>query len=122
MKEVLDATAADLEAYDHIVFGVYTWGDGDLPDEFLDLYDEMCEMDLSGKRAAVFGCGDRAYRYFAVAGDTLHECLESRGAVVLDRTVKADGCPGSAELEACKQLGAAFAAFIQQGAAAEIPG
>ena len=35
VKEVTVATEADLDAYDNLVFGVYTWGDGDLPDEFL---------------------------------------------------------------------------------------
>ncbi|NBD27058.1 flavodoxin [Paenibacillus sp. T1] len=118
VKEVTDASAADLDVYDNLLFGVYTWGDGDLPDEFLDFYDDLQAKDLSGKRAAVFGCGDTAYRYFAVAGDILQECLENRGALVLQRTVKVDGCPGRQELEACKRLGAEFAAFIKQGAGA----
>ncbi|NBC71256.1 flavodoxin [Paenibacillus sacheonensis] len=115
VKEVMDASVSDLESYENILFGVYTWGDGDLPDEFLDFYDELGGVDLSGKRAAVFGCGDSAYRYFAVAGDILHECLENQGAVVLDQTVKADRCPGKEELAACWRLGADFAAFIKQG-------
>lgn len=118
VKEVLDASASDLDAYDNVIFGVYTWGDGDLPDEFLDFYDELSGMDLSRKRAAVFGCGDSSYRYFAVAGDQLTECLENRGAVVLPQTVKSDGCPGRKELEACKKLGMDFAAFVKQAASA----
>ncbi|SFJ72410.1 Flavodoxin [Paenibacillus sp. UNC496MF] len=85
-----------MDVYANLLFGVYTWGDGDLPDEFLDLYDDLGEMDLSGKRAAVFGCGDSSYRYFAVAGDILQERLENRGARVLQETVKSDGCPGRA--------------------------
>lgn len=39
--EVLDANASDLQEYDGILLGAYTWGDGDLPDEFLDFYDDM---------------------------------------------------------------------------------
>ncbi|MBO7748599.1 flavodoxin domain-containing protein [Paenibacillus sp. MWE-103] len=119
VKEAFDATRADLDVYDNLLFGVYTWGDGDLPDEFLDLYDDLGEMDLSGKRAAVFGCGDSSYRYFAVAGDILQERLENRGARVLQETVKSDGCPGRAELDACRRLGAAFAAFVREEAGAK---
>ncbi len=34
VKEVLDATATELEQYDGILLGAYTWGDGELPDDF----------------------------------------------------------------------------------------
>lgn len=114
VKEAIDTSASDLDVYDNVVFGLYTWGDGDLPDEFLDLYDEMRDMDLSGKRAAVFGCGDSSYRYFAVAGDMLSKRLENRGAAVMQRTVKADRCPGIEDFEACRKLGIEFADFIKR--------
>lgn len=58
MKSVLDADGNILEQYDGILLGAYTWGDGDLPDEFLDFYDDMESLQLDGKKAAVFGSCD----------------------------------------------------------------
>jgi flavodoxin len=42
-------------------------------------------IDLSGKSAAAFGCGDSEYMYFCGAVDLLEERLEERGAKVLSR-------------------------------------
>lgn len=36
LKDVMDCNAADVLEYDAFLIGVYTWGDGELPDEFLD--------------------------------------------------------------------------------------
>ncbi len=43
-----DMEAVELENYDGILFGTYTWGDGDLPYELEDFYDDM---DISIYRA-----------------------------------------------------------------------
>ncbi|BBH22930.1 flavodoxin [Paenibacillus baekrokdamisoli] len=114
MKEVYDASPAELLAYDNIILGTYTWGEGDLPDEFLDFFDDMGTIDLTGKHAAVFGCGDTSYEHFAVAGDILHERLAERGAVVWERTIKIDRVADKRELEECKQFGMAFAEQVLQ--------
>ncbi|MBL3628950.1 flavodoxin domain-containing protein, partial [Bacillus sp. RHF6] len=51
--EAMDIDDAQLlNEYDHIIMGTYTWGDGDLPDEFLDLAEDMDEIDFSGKSCA----------------------------------------------------------------------
>lgn len=62
--EAMDVDAALFNDYQHMIFGAYTWGDGELPDEFLDIYDDMEGMDFTGKTFAVFGSGDTSY--FAV--------------------------------------------------------
>jgi flavorubredoxin len=43
-------SASKLEKFDGILLGSYTWGEGDLPDEFLDIFEEMGEINLSGKK------------------------------------------------------------------------
>lgn len=40
LKSVTDCNASDVLDYDGFMIGVYTWGDGELPDEFLDFYEE----------------------------------------------------------------------------------
>ena len=44
--------------YDLLVFGSPTYGAGDLQDDWYDFLDGLSALTLSGKKAAVFGCGD----------------------------------------------------------------
>ncbi|MDF2721582.1 MAG: Flavodoxin [Paenibacillus sp.] len=108
MKSVMDANAVELEQYDGILLGAYTWGDGDLPDEFLDFFDEMEDIDLTGKRAAVFGSCDSFYDAYGAAVDTLIGKLEELGSEVVLPGFKVDLTPTSEQIEECKQFGKQF--------------
>lgn len=44
--------------YDTLIFGTSTWGDGQLQDDWLDFADGVQQLDLRGKRVALFGVGD----------------------------------------------------------------
>ncbi|MEI7025152.1 flavodoxin [Paenibacillus sp. y28] len=107
-KDVIDASASELEQADGILLGAYTWGDGDLPDEFLDFYEEMDNVDLTGKIAAVFGSCDSAYPAYGAAVDLLIEKLRERGAVVLQEGLKIELSPSNEETEICKEFGRTF--------------
>lgn len=61
VKGAFECFAEDLTFYDGIMIGSYTWGDGDLPDEMLDFYEELKNTDLKGKAGAVFTSGDSLY-------------------------------------------------------------
>lgn len=108
MKEVLDADASELEEYDGILLGAYTWGDGELPDEFLDFYDDMDGLDLKGKTAAVFGSCDSSYPAYGAAVDTLIDKLKELGAAIVLEGLKVELTPSDEEREACKAFGASF--------------
>jgi len=105
IKEVFDANASELELYDGIVLGAYTWGDGELPDEFLDFYEEMDEVDLSGKKAVVFGSADSSYPHFGAAVDILIAKLQERGCTVVAEGLKVEFSPSAEEKEQCRELG-----------------
>lgn len=111
-KDVEDAKASDMEAYSHIILGAYTWGDGDLPDEFLDFFDDLEEMDLSRKFVAVFGSGDTGYEYFCGAVDTLEEGVKNAGGSIVQESLKVDIFPEDENL--CKEFGLQFAQTIKQ--------
>lgn len=65
VKECTSATASDFQDYDICVVATYTYGtDGDLPDEIVDLYEELEEEDLSGKIYGALGSGDTFYDKF----------------------------------------------------------
>jgi len=46
-------------SYDNLILGVATWFDGELPNYWDEFIPELEELDLSGKRIALFGLGDQ---------------------------------------------------------------
>ncbi len=58
VHNVGSAQADETDAYDTLLLGSSTWGCGDLQDDWYDFLDALKERDLSGKRVALFGCGD----------------------------------------------------------------
>jgi flavodoxin short chain len=62
VMESYDADPFDFEAYDICIVGTYTYGtEGELPDEIIDFYEELEDVDLEGKVYGVFGSGDTFY-------------------------------------------------------------
>lgn len=112
IKEVMDANAKDLEAYDGILLGAYTWGDGELPDECLDFYAEMDDIDLSGKKVVAFGSCDSAYEHVGAAVDILLAKASERGAETPMEGLKIELSPTAKEVETCKAFGASFAELL----------
>lgn len=108
VKTADEVKAEELEQYHGIVLGAYTWGDGELPDEFLDLYDDFDKLDLKGKKAAVFGSCDSAYSEYGVAVDILIEKLKERGADVVLDGLKIELTPTKADKEICLEFGKSF--------------
>ncbi|WP_442602847.1 flavodoxin [Paenibacillus sp. KN14-4R] len=106
--EAYNANAADLLQYDGIVLGAYTWGDGELPDDFLDFFEELDDIDLTGKKAAVFGSGDTSYPMFCAAVDLLIDKLRERGCEVTAEGLKVEMCPRENEKEQCREFGRNF--------------
>jgi flavodoxin I len=104
-KEAFDASAEELNDYDGIIIGAYTWGDGELPDEFLDFYEAMDSLDLSGKKAAVFGSGDTSYPIYCAAVDIIESKLKELGAEIAGECIKFEYNPSEEEKEQGRSLG-----------------
>ena len=58
VHNVADASADEAEGYDLLLLGSSTWGCGELQDDWYDFLDALKRKALSGKRVALFGCGD----------------------------------------------------------------
>ncbi|AOH54408.1 flavodoxin [Peribacillus muralis] len=109
MIDIMDSPEASiLGEYDGILLGAYTWGDGDLPDDFLDFYDEMEDVDLTGKKAAVFGSGDTYYTHYCAAVDILDEKLRERGADIVLEGLKVELTPEDDDIKKCQDFGREF--------------
>ena len=93
VKNVTDASTDDLAGYDAIVFGCSTWGAGELQDDFIDFHEEMGDVSLQGKKAAIFGPGD-SEDYpdtFCEAVNTLEDTVTKCGAEIIAESFKVDG-------------------------------
>jgi len=115
--EVYDIDASDLVSAESIIFGAYTWGDGELPDDFLDLYDEMDDIDLSQKQMAVFGSGDSSYDVFCGAVDLIEEKIKRRNGNIAVPGLKIELSPFGEDLEKCKIFAKGFAQVVAKSAA-----
>lgn len=80
LVEDYDADASQLEMYDGILIGTYTWNAGDIPDEMMDFYEELFDVHLTGKKAVVFGSFDSMYGDGGAAIDTFISALKQLGA------------------------------------------
>lgn len=109
--DVVDCDPDQLNAFDSIILGAYTWGDGELPDEFLDLYDEMAGLDFTNKQFAVFGSGDTAYDIFCGAVDLLEAMIDERNGQIVQPGLKIELGPDGEE-ETCKDFGRKFAQAV----------
>lgn len=115
VKEAYDAKAGDLQDYDGIILGAYTWGDGELPDEFLDFYEDMDELNLSGKKAAVFGSGDTSYPDYCGAVDLIEKKLKALGAEIVTESLKFEYNASDEEKEQGKAIAVAMAGELCKG-------
>jgi flavodoxin I len=111
-KEAFDAKPTDLLEYDAIIIGAYTWGDGELPDEYLDFYEDMDGLDLSGKQATAFGSGDSGYPVFFGAVDLIENKLRELGAAIVSPGLKFEYTASDEEKEEGKRLGALVAGVL----------
>ncbi|WP_422388408.1 flavodoxin [Bacillus altitudinis] len=114
--EAMDIDAELLHDYSHILLGAYTWGDGDLPDDFIDLYEEMEELDLAGKAFAVFGSGDTSYEHFCGAVDLIEEKVKELGGDIVLPSIKIELNPEGNEEEELISFGRQFVHLHQQEA------
>jgi len=106
IKNVSDVAAPGLaNGFDLVLLGCSTWGDEDieLQDDFVPLFDDLDKAGLSGKKVAVFGCGDSSYTHFCGAVDAIEEKAESLGAQMVTASLKIDGEPDKKEVAAWAQ-------------------
>lgn len=83
----------DLATEDTALFIVSTWGDGDAPDDALDLWCALEAEDapaMNGLRYAVFGLGDSSYPEFNAFARKLDDRLAELGGRRLEDRFEAD--------------------------------
>jgi len=75
-------------SFDHIIMGVPTWFDGELPNYWDEFVPALEDMDLKGKKIALYGLGDqKGYpENFLDGVGIMAEILEEQGATLVGFT------------------------------------
>ncbi|HLQ40493.1 MAG TPA: flavodoxin [Tetragenococcus sp.] len=91
--EIDECTQVDADHFndaDICIVAAYTYSEGSIPEELLDIYDDIEELDLTGKVFGVCGSGDSFYDYFAGAVDDFEAAFITSGATKGAASVKVD--------------------------------
>ncbi|MDQ0221954.1 flavodoxin [Streptococcus moroccensis] len=91
--ETNECTTVDADDFldaDLVIVATYTYGDGELPDEIVDFYEDLLQLDLSGKIYGVCGSGDTFYDEFCKSVDEFETAFEASGATKGASAVKVD--------------------------------
>ncbi|MHC0067607.1 flavodoxin FldA [Nostoc sp. UIC 10890] len=59
LYDISQAEPSDFNNYDYIIVGCPTWNVGELQSDWEDFYDELDNIDFTGKKVAYFGTGDQ---------------------------------------------------------------
>jgi len=75
-------------SYDHIIMGVPTWFDGELPNYWDEFVPALEDLDLKGKKIALYGLGDqKGYpENFLDGVGIMADILEEQGASLVGFT------------------------------------
>jgi flavodoxin I len=78
--------------YDLIVFGCSTYGDDEIEiqEDFEPILDDLENTDISGKKVAIFGCGDSAYPHFCGSVDAIEKRVGACGGELIVTSLKVD--------------------------------
>lgn len=81
LNDVEQCSPKDLQAYEFLILGIPTWGIGEVQEDWKDLMTMMSDLNLSGRKVALFGLGDQeSYPgTFADALGRLYEVLLKTG-------------------------------------------
>ncbi|GEP19892.1 flavodoxin [Pediococcus argentinicus] len=97
-SEISQTDAAEFKDYDINVVVPYTYDEGNLPEEGLDFFADLQELDLSGKVFGVAGSGDVFYEeFYCVAVDKFNQAFQRTGATQGAENVKINLAPESEE-------------------------
>ncbi|MVX58218.1 flavodoxin [Streptococcus danieliae] len=100
-----------LEA-DVAIVASYTYGDGELPDEIVDFYEDLKDVNLEGKYYGVVGSGDTFYDEFCKAVDDFDQVFAEIGAEKISESVKVDLAAEDEDIENLEKFAEEIAAKL----------
>ncbi len=85
MFNIADTPIVECQFYHCLIMGIPTWDYGELQEDWEDIWPELDELDLSGRKIALYGLGDQlGYpEWFLDAMGYLHDKLQAQGATMI---------------------------------------
>ncbi|WP_286238933.1 flavodoxin FldB [Neptuniibacter halophilus] len=83
--DVVDTALGKIDEYELLIFALPTWDYGEVQEDWLEVWDEVDQIDFSGKQVALIGLGDQfGYpEWFVDAMGMLHDKVIARGAEIV---------------------------------------
>lgn len=106
----------EIAEYDAVLIGTHTWDDGSLPYEVEDFYDDLEDVDITGKIIGVFGSADSFYDNYGGAIDLIADRVQQLGAKLLPLRLKVDLEPDAKDIEHCQE----FSSVVQKALAVRL--
>ena len=113
--DIDECTTVDAEEFleaDLAIVASYTYGDGELPDEMMDFYEDLAGLDLTGKLYGVIGSGDTFYDEFCKAVDMFDSVFAAVGAQKGAESVKVDLAAEDEDIEKLEDFAETLAAKL----------
>lgn len=87
LQDIAKSSPEDLAPYATLLLGIPTWYYGEAQCDWDDFFSSLAEIDFTGKKVAIFGCGDQEdyAEYFCDAMGTLYEIVAQQGAELVGR-------------------------------------
>lgn len=99
-NDVSFADASDYEDADLCVLVTYTYGEGKMTDELADFYDQLKDLDLSGKKFAVMGSGDKTYgEHFCENVFDFEKAFKNCGAEEITKPITIENAPDDDDIK-----------------------
>ncbi|GLB47053.1 flavodoxin [Philodulcilactobacillus myokoensis] len=106
-SEISQTDASDLKDADICVVCAYTYNGGSLPEEGMDFFDDLNQLNLSGKIYGVAGSGDTYYQeYYNVAVDAFDKAFQKANAIKGSANVKINLEPEAKDIKTLDQFSA----------------
>jgi len=85
LVDIGDATQLDFAPCNKLILGIPTWDFGQIQSDWDDFWDDLQEIDFSGKTVALFGLGDQfGYGdFFLDAMGLLHDVVVANGGSIV---------------------------------------
>ena len=110
--DIDECTTVDAEEFleaDIAIIASYTYGDGELPDEIVDFYEDLASLDLTGKIYGVVGSGDTFYDEL----DDFDRAFAATGAEKGAENVKVDLSAEDEDIENLEKFAEALAEKVR---------
>lgn len=80
---IADTPLIQTSFYQYLIFGIPTWDYGELQEDWENCWEELDQLDFTGKKIALYGLGDQVGypEWFLDAMGYLHSKLIHRGAI-----------------------------------------